>query len=162
MDLNTVANIFSHWPTDWIIIGALVAFIALDALRSGSARAASLVLALPATVLLTNALPQAVVVGPLSAQFTAPAAQLIIFAAIFVLLYIACHRIIFTFSEDGGVLQALITGVSATVVLVVILLQVPGLQSLWHFGDQVQLVFGEAYRFWWLLAAYGGLAFVRS
>lgn len=31
-----------------------------------------------------------------------------------------------------------------------------------RFGDQVQAVFGEAYRFWWLAASYITLAAVRS
>lgn len=162
MDFHAWANVFTHWPTDWIIIGAAVALIALDALRSGSARAAALALSLPATMLLLNALPKAFLAGPFAAGLKSPTEQLFIFAVIFVALYFATHRIIFTFSDGGGVIQALIAGLAATIVLVVVWLQVPSLETLWHFGDQVQLVFGEAYRFWWLLVAYLGLAFVRS
>lgn len=157
-----VANVLSHWPTDWILIGAFAVFVALDALRSGSARSASLVLSLPATLLVMNAVPQSFFLGPLTAQFTAPIVQIGTFAVVFVVLYIAAHRIIFSFSDGGGVIQALIAGAVAAVVVVVIWLQVPALDSVWHFGDQVQLVFGPAYRFWWLIAAFIGLTFTRS
>lgn len=152
----------AQWPTDWILIGAFAVFVALDALRSGSARSASLVLSLPATLLIINAVPQSFFLGPLTAQLTAPIVQIGIFAVVFVLLYIAAHRIIFSFSEGGGVIQSLIAGVAATIVLVVIWLQVPALESAWHFGGQVQAVFAPAYRFWWLIVAFTGLTFARS
>ncbi len=162
MDFPAWGTIFSHWPVDWFIIGAVAAFLALDALRSGSARAASLAVSLPVTLFVLEALPKALFVGPMIAGLTSPSEQLIIFVVLFVATYIATHRIIFTFSGGGGVIQALIAGIAAAAVLVVVWLQVPGLQSIWHFGDQVQAIFGEAYRFWWLVLAYAGLAFVRS
>ena len=162
MDFHTWEALMAQWPTDWILIGAFAVFVALDALRSGSARAASLALSLPATLLIVNTIPQSFFLGPLTAQFTAPVIHIGIFAAVFVVLYIATHRSIFSFSEGGGVVQSLIAGVVAVVVLVVIWLQVPALQSVWQFGPQVQMVFGPAYRFWWLMASFIGLAFARS
>ncbi|MDO8514104.1 MAG: hypothetical protein Q7S50_01010 [bacterium] len=162
MDFNAWGVAFSHWPTDWIIIGAFAAFAALDTMRSGTARAAALMLSLPATLFLVGVLPKAALIGPASAQFTAPLAQLAIFAVIFAALYVVAHRAIFTYSDGASVVQALIAGLAATIVLVVVFLQIPALQSLWHVGGSVQMVFGEAYRFWWLVGAYSALAFVRS
>ncbi len=162
MDFTAWGNLFAHWPTDWILIGAFAAFAALDAMRSGSARAAALILSLPAALLLLQELPKAFFLGPLAAQVSSPFAQLAIFVALSVVLYIAAHRVIFTFSDGAQPIQALITGLAAAIVLVIIWLQVPALHSLWHFGDQVQAVFGAAYRFWWLVGAYLGLAFARS
>lgn len=162
MDFNAWGAVFTQWPTDWFIIGAVAALMALDALRSGSARAASLALSLPVTLFLLEALPEAMFVGPMVAGLTSPMEQLVIFVVLFVAAYLGAHRIIFTFSDGGGVVQAIIAGLAGAIVLIVVWLQVPGLQSIWHFGDQVQAVFGEAYRFWWLVAAYAGLAFVRS
>jgi hypothetical protein len=162
MDFQAWGMLFSNWPTDWFIIGAIAAFIALDALRSGTARAASLILAVPAALLVTDSMAQSFFIGPLTAQFTAPAIQIGIFIGIFMILYIATHRAIFTFSEGGGVIQSLAAGVAATVVLLIVWLQVPMLDTLWHFSDSVQTVFGPAYRFWWLIVAFLALTFARS
>ncbi len=155
-------SLLAHWPTDWILLGAFAVFVALDALRSGSARAATLALAAPLSLVLVDALPQTFLAGSLSQQFAAPAAQVVLFALIFGVLFLLIHRIVYSFSENGGVLQALIAGVAATAAVAVVWLQIPALQSLWQFGPQAQLVFGEAYRLWWLIGAYTALAFVRS
>jgi hypothetical protein len=156
------ASIFAHWPTDWFIIAAFVALVALDALRAGSARATALALALPLTSILMNALSSAFLVGSIATQFPQGGGQAVLFGIVFAILFLAIHRIVHSFAETGGTLQALIAGVSAVAVTLVVWLQVPALDTLWHFGPQVQLVFGEPYRFWWLVAAYFGLAFVRS
>lgn len=162
MDFLAWGTLITKWPTDWILIGAFVVFVALDALRSGTARAAALMLSLPAALFVANALPDAIFFGPLLVQITAPLAEAAIFVGIAIILYFVAHRAIFSFSEGGGVVQALIAGLAASVVFVVVWLQVPALESAWGFGDQVRMVFGEAYRFWWLLASYAALAFVRS
>lgn len=162
MDIASFSSIFAHWPTDWILIGAFAAFAALDAMRSGPARAAALVCSLPAALLILQALPKAFLVGGLSAQFATPLAQLGIFIVLAAILYIAIHRIIFTFSHGTGPIQALIIGLATAIVLAVVLLQISAFQSVWHFGDQVQAVFGAAYAFWWLLGSYIALAAVRS
>ncbi len=162
MDFSAWGGIIAAWPTDWIIIGALATFIALDSLRSGTARAAALMLSLPGALLISKALPDTVFLGPLSDKITMPFAEAAIFIVIAVLLYIVAHRAIFAFSDGGEVVQSIISGVAAVIVLVIIWIQVPTLESLWFFGDQVQAVFSEAYRFWWLVASYAALAFVRS
>lgn len=162
MDWGAFSTISSHWPTDWITIGAFAAFVALDSLRNGPARAASVALALPATLLLVGALPQALFLASFSLQFETPVGQLIIFAIVFGLLFFAIHRVVFNFSESRGPLQALMAGLAAAVILVVVWLQVPALQSVWDFGPQVEAVFGETYRFWWLVASYVALVFTRS
>ena len=162
MDFHAWEAIIANWPNDWIIIGAFTVFIALDALRSGAARAASIALALPVTLLIVNTIPQAFFLGPFSAQYTAPLLHAGIFLGLFVLLYMTTHRTIYAFSTGGGVVQALIAGVTTVIILVIVWLQVPALEAVWHFGPQVQAVFGPAYRFWLLLAAFIGLSFSRS
>src|SRR3989344_4363095 len=113
MDFSAWGAIFAHWPTDWIIIGAFAIFAALDAMRSGSARIAALVLSLPAGLLFTQALPQALLLGPLSAQLTAPLAQVGVVVVIEIVLYIVAHRLIFTFSDGAKPIQALVAGLAA-------------------------------------------------
>ncbi|PIR83559.1 hypothetical protein COU18_02645 [Candidatus Kaiserbacteria bacterium CG10_big_fil_rev_8_21_14_0_10_51_14] len=162
MDFQAWGALIAAWPTDWIIICTIAVLIAFDSLRSGTARAAALMLSLPAAFFVSRALPDAFFLGPLVGQLAVPFAQAAIFIIITILLYLVAHRAIFAFSDGGGVVQSLITGTAAVIVLVVIWLQVPALESLWYFGDQVQTVFGTAYRFWWLVASYAALAFVRS
>ena len=162
MDFGAAANIFTQWPVDWILIGAFAAFAALDAMRNGPTRATSLMLSLPAALLLVANLPNALFIGTLVAQFTTPLAQAGVFAVVAVALYFVIHRVIFTFSSGLPPIQSLIAGLAAAIVVVVVWLQVPGLDAVWNFGDQVRAVFSEAYRFWWLAASYIALAVVRS
>ena len=161
--LQHLNNLFSSWPTDWIIIGAVAAFLALDALRSSGVRESALSLTLPATIFALGMLPQAIFIGSVSNQFSTPVLQAVLFGIMFVVVYVLVYRVIGLWSVGtGGPIEALIMGVGAAAVLVVVWLQVPALDSLWHFGPQVHAVFGEAYRFWWVAAAYLGLAFARS
>ena len=162
MDISSLFAVLTHWPVDWILIGAFAAFSALDAMRSGPTRATSLMLSLPAALLLVANLPDALFVGTLVAQFTTPLAQAGVFAVVTVALYFVIHRVIFTFSNGLPPIQSFIAGLAAAIVLVVIWLQVPGLESVWDFGDQVRAVFSEAYRFWWLAGSYIALAVVRN
>ncbi len=162
MDIDAWQAIVANWPNDWIILGALAILVSLDALRSGSARAASIALSLPVTLLLVTAIPHTFFLGPLTAQFSSPAVLAITFLVILTAMYFMVHRTVFTFSDGGAIIQSLIIGMVAVVVLVVVWLQVPALESLWHFEPQVQEVFGPAYRFWWLVAAFFGLALARS
>ena len=157
-----LANVLSHWPIDWILIGAFAAFAALDGIRSGPTRATSLMLSLPAALLLVANLPDALFIGALVAQFSTPLAHAGVFAIVTAVLFFVIHRSIFAFSNGLAPLQALIAGVAAAIVLVVVWLQVPGLEAVWNFGDQVQAVFGGAYRFWWLAGSYIALATVRN
>lgn len=162
MDFSSLSSIVAHWPMDWIFIFAFAVITALDAMRTGPARATALVLSLPASLLVMQQLPHAFFLGAIFAQFTAPLAQLALFGAIAILLYIATYRLIFTFSNGIGPIQALIVGMAAAAVLLIVWLQVPSLDGLWHFGTQVHAVFGVAYRFWWLVGSYVVLAAVRN
>ena len=162
MNLGSLSVSTLHVPTDWILLAVFALIVALDTYRSGSARAVTLTLVAPLTMILITVLPQAIILGPLSQQFSAPAAQTLLFGVIFAVLFLVMHRIVYSFSENGGALQAPIAALAATAVLAVVWLQAPALVYLWHFGPQVQLVFGEGYRFWWLLGAYVALSAIRG
>jgi hypothetical protein len=162
MNLSSVSSLAAHWPTDWIIVSALVILIAFDAYRSGSGRATALALALPLTLVLTNTLPAAFLLGSVTEQFSAPSAQAVIFGVVFIALFLMLYRIVYSFSGGGEIGPAFLCGMSATAVVMAVWLQVPGLQSLYHFGPQVESIFGELYRFWWFVAAYFMLAMARG
>jgi hypothetical protein len=158
-----VGNTLIHWPTDWIIIGAVAVFIALDTLRNGGTRAATLALALPATLFVMDTLPRTLFIGSVLKQFSTPVLQAVLFGIVFVALYVLIYRIIgFYSTSTGAPVEALLTGLAATAILMVVWLHVPALDSLWRFGPQVHIVFSESYRFWWLAASYLSLAFARS
>lgn len=163
MSFDSITNLFAAVPTDWIIIGAFAIFAAFDALRSGARRICTLALALPPSALLFVVLPNTVVLGSVAAQFSTPLLEAVLFLIIFAIVYILIGRIGLSWGgEAGQTIQAALAGVAAATIVAVFWLQVPALDTLWHFGPQVQLIFGEAYRFWWLMASYAALAFVRS
>ncbi len=163
MTLNAATGFFSYIPTDWIIIFALAVFIAFDALRSGFGRATAIALSLAATLFLASSLSQARILSGVAGQFSTPVLKAVLFGIIFVFVYLLVRRITATYrAHSGEIIQSLMAGAAATAVLVTIWLAAPELQSVWHFGPQVQAVFGEQYRFWWMALSYLALAFVRG
>lgn len=160
MDITQLA---AAWPLDWILIGAFAALVSLDALRSGTGRAASVALVLPVVLFTLQELPKTAFLSVFVSQFSTPIMQAVLFAILFVIYYILIRRIVGVWSESqGGPMQALIAGVACTVVVVCMWLQVTELDTVWHFGAQLQAIFSESYRLLWLLAAYAALAYVRS
>ena len=163
MSTASISAFFLHVPTDWIIIGAFAIIVALDTIRSGSNRAVSLTLALPVALFVQESLSHAVLLGAALQQLTVAHADAIVFAVILVAVYLLTHRIIGFYSDSSGApLSAVIVGVACAIIATLVWLQTPALFSLWNFGPNVQTIFGEAYRFWWLAGAYLALAFARS
>jgi len=160
---SLVASAVAHWPTDWILIGALVAFVALDTIRSGSNRACALALALPIASILFSLVPHTFILEGVLKQFGSPLAQAICYVVLLVGVYILVHRMLFMYGDSSGSpLPALMTGAALAALFTVFWLQEPALGALWTFGDQVHLVFAESYRALWLLAGYALLAYSRS
>jgi hypothetical protein len=144
------------------MIAILAALFVMLSVWRGSAVAVTLTLAAPLALLVTQALSSAAFLGSVAQQFPTGTPQALLFLAVLIAVSILIHRITSSFSDGGGMLTSLVAGLAVTAVLIVVWIQVPALQSLWHFGPQVQAVFGAAYRFWWLLSALLALAFVRS
>lgn len=158
-----VANSLSSIPIDWIVIVSFAILIAFDAIRSGAGRACALALSLPTTLFLISELPQAKVLSGITGQFATPALKAILFGIVFAASYILVRRMSSPYRNNNGAsIQAIIAGVATVAIVIVVWLQVPELQSIWHFGSQVQSVFGEAYRFWWVAGAFAALAFTES
>src|SRR3990167_4715631 len=159
---DTVIRFFTQLPVDWIVIGAFVIIAAFDCLRSGANRVSTLALALPAAALVFSALAGAVIIGDIAGQFASPMLQGVLFAIVFVVMYILVGSIGISYgSESGRPLQAALGGIAAAAIIIVVWMGMPVLNDLWNFGTQVQSIFGEAYRFWWLIGSYAALAFVR-
>ncbi len=146
-----------------MIIGGFTLLAALDCVRSGARRVSQLSLAFPLAALLMQSLPQAFILGDVADQFSTPLMQALLLGVVFVSLYILIGRIGLSWGgEEGLAIQAAIAGVAASGIVVTMWIATPPLQSLWHFGPQVQEIFGETYRFWWLLGSFAALAYLRS
>lgn len=163
MNLDSIIGFFVSIPVDWMIIGGFALLAALDCVRSGARRVSQITLAFPLAALLMQSLPQAYLLGDIASQFSTPLMQVLILGLLFVTLYLFLGRIGLSWGgEEGLTIQAAIAGVAAAAMVATMWVATPSLQSLWHFGPQVQEIFGETYRFWWLIASYAALAFVRS
>lgn len=162
MDIHALTSFFQHIPLDWILIAIFFALATFDALRSGVTRAAALTLALPITGLFLQYMPNTAYLAVFDKQFSAPVPAAVMSAVVFVILFMLINRMTDSFGDSGHILQAALAGAALTAVVLVVWLEIPALNAVYHFGPQVQTVFGAAYRLWWLLAAYIALAYVRT
>jgi hypothetical protein len=164
MDIPTsTVALLSGWSVDWPILGLIAALFALESFSSGSTRTSSISIAFPITFIIYQWLPNTFLLATVFEQLTTPAAKGALFGLLFIAIYFVVHRMLFSFGSSGGdVPQALISGIATTVIVLVFWIQTPGLMDLWHFGSQVQLVFNESVRTWWLLACFATLAYTRG
>jgi hypothetical protein len=163
MNIEAITGIFSSIPTDWLILGIFALFASFDAVHSGARRICMLALSLPATVLLINSLPDSAVLGSIAGQFSTPVLGAVLFFIVLVIMYVIVGSIgIASGGEAGQTLQAALAGVALSALVVTFWIQIPALDSIWHFGTQVQDIFGESYRFFWLLGSYAAIAFIRN
>jgi uncharacterized protein (DUF697 family) len=163
MDFHAWTSALLHLPMDWVIVGVFAAVVAADAFRSGARRGIALSLSFPIAFLAYGDLAQAAIIANILKTVSFPFEQNAIVVGLLVILFILFSRMVGSSWEgSGGIVSALLTGSAVAIVAIVFWLQLVPLEALWHFGSQVQTVFGAAYRFWWLIAAYAALAFVRS
>ena len=163
MDVGSVTSVLSSVPADWIILGVVVLLFTVDAIRVGVGRISSLGIGMLLALLASAALTNAAFLGSISRTFSTPVLQALLFGLILVLMFLFVRRVTIDYSEMGGQpIQAIFAGIAVTILIVVAWLQIPALSSVWNFDQQVQTVFGEAYRFWWLIGSFAALAFARS
>jgi hypothetical protein len=159
MDLATIS---SFWPTDWVIIAAVMVLVALESFRAGTTRAATLALSLPISLYLYEALSKAYLLAPLVQDISIPYGKAIIFCVLFFVVYFFSSRIVSSFDVGGGILPAVLSALATVILLLLVWAQVPGLHDIWAFGAALDSAFGDLYRFYWALSALGILAFARS
>ncbi|MBI5456575.1 hypothetical protein HY969_02445 [Candidatus Kaiserbacteria bacterium] len=163
MELGTVTNFFSGVPADWIIIACIAAVFLIDALRVGSGRIAAFGISATLAVQVSAALGGAAFLGALSTQFSTPVLQAALFVVILIAVFLLIRRIAMDYGETGGQpIQALFAAVAASALVLLAWVQVPALHSVWDFGGGVKSMFGEAYRFWWLIGSLAALAFSKA
>lgn len=163
MDFDAIIATLSALPIDWVIIAGFAILASFDVMRAGPGRISALALALPVALLLTSTFPRAAFLEQVAIQAATSLLSGIVFLIFAVALFFLLRRMDTSYGiEYGQPMQSVLAGCAATAILVVVWLEVPALQSLWQFGSDVQTIFGEGYRFWWLIGSYASLAFVRS
>ena len=149
-------------PADWVIFGLFAIFLAVVNLRAGTRVSSALALALPVAVYVLTTLGSTAVLGGLVTQVSNDTGRIILFAAIFFMLYFLVFRMLGQFMWAGASpLKAIFAALAAGLVGVIFWLQVPALLSVWHPGTLFQTLFGASYRFWWLLLSYAILSIAR-
>lgn len=159
---SALLGLVMSWPTEWLIFSVLVIIFTFDSILFGTGKSAALLLAYPLALFLYTAAQSAIVVGATMQQFTAPVHQLVIFAIFLAASWWLVHRAISVFDGPVPILVSALFGLTTAIGLVVYLILTPPLEPLWQFSNLIQTVFGEAYRFWWLIVSYFVLAYVRS
>src|SRR6202042_2315370 len=128
--------------------------VIFDALRSGPTRATTLAIALPLSIFIFDRLPQTIFIGSFAQSHSSGTAGSVLFGMILIVLFFLVYRMTFAYGPSGGFMGALIAGITAAVVTVVMWLQEPALQNIWHFSSQIQNIFGTPYALIWLIVAY--------
>ncbi|OGJ58112.1 hypothetical protein A2635_03070 [Candidatus Peribacteria bacterium RIFCSPHIGHO2_01_FULL_51_9] len=156
------ASILPHWPLDWLVLGLFAATVAIDAMRGGTRRAATLSLAAPLAAMLYLNLANTAWIGTSLTSLQFPGAKAALFAAIFVLLFILIYRIVpSAFGSGSFPLQAILAALSATIILAVVWQEVPALVALYPVSPWVHTLFGAPHSLYWLVGSYLALAFAR-
>lgn len=162
MDFDALTGAFAAVPTDWIILGSITLVAAFDIVRSGARRVCVAALALPVSLLIFATAKDAMVIGGFVAQLSTPLMQAALIGGLFVVAFALIGRLGLSWGDDyGQAISAALGGVAFAVLVATFWVATPVLDSLWIFGPQIQQVFGESYRFFWLLGGYGTLAYIR-
>ena len=160
MDIaSSTLALFAAWPADWVILSGIAALFALECFKYGSNRTSAIAIAMPVCFLIAQWLPTTFITDTVARELVQPIYLASMFAVVFVGVYLLAYRMVFSFNSTGSVLQALLCGGAAAVIIVVVWIQTPGLKDLWQFSPQITYLFVESYRAWWLVGGYVALAF---
>ncbi len=160
---SSIIATFLQWPIDWPLFGLAASLFALESYSFGSTRSSSVAIAFPLAFLAMLWLPTAFLFNMVMPQLIEPVPQSALFALVFIGFYFLVHRVIFAYgSGSSDILRSLISGVATAIIIIVFWIQTPGLRDLWQFGPQIQMVFGESLRVWWLTGVFAALAYTRG
>lgn len=162
MDFGGAFSAFSHVPIDWLIVGVFFLIVTADAMRAGAIRAAAISLSFPLSALLYQMIPHTILLSTISSQFSSAIEQALLFAILEVVVFVCVHQMLSSFNSYASLFSAVVSGLCATIVVLVIWTQMPILQSVWHFDSTIQAIFGASYRFFWIIASYLLLAFIGA
>ncbi len=163
MDFSAAQGLLNSFPIHWFILGGFFVIIVLDSLRSGTARATALAVALPFAAFLSTLIPITAFIKDQAfiAQGRGP---IVLFVALFVIIYMLMRRMGLEHFESGRgePIQSLLAATAVSSVLILTWVHTPSLNALWSLGEPFTGLFAEPYRLFWLLGAFLGLAFARG
>ncbi len=162
MDFAGAYSAISQVPVDWLVSGLIFIIVSADALRCGSIRAGAIAISLPLATFLYPMLSLTIGLSAITGHFQSQLAQDISFLVLEAILFACVHQMLYSFDRSASFLLAMLCGLAATIVVLVVWAQSPILESIWHLSPPLQTVFGQSYRFLWLLGSYLALAFVSS
>jgi hypothetical protein len=162
MNIQAVTGIFSGVPVEWLVLGLCLIILTGLTMMQGSVYTTALALALPVVSVLYGGITHTAILGTISKQFSSSVEQAVLLAILTAVIYVCMYRICATFDHSAGFFVSLICAVAATIVLIIVWVQIPLLESFWQLGPTVQTIFGDGYRLFWLIGAYLALAFARG
>lgn len=162
--MDAATSIFTSVPIDWFIVGGVVAIFAIDSLRSGIGRAVALALAAPLGLLLFSLVDSTLVLKDVEALQDSSMAQAVLILVLIALCFVMLRRMGIEYFDSGvrAPLQSILAAASTTAILLVVWMHAPAFSDWYTFGDQMQAVFSESYRLWWILGSFATLTFVRG
>ncbi len=154
----------THIPFGWIVFVLLVLLLTIDAMRSGAAHASIIAITSPVSLFLFSLIPHTFLLESVIAPFLASTYVMAgILVVIFIAVFLLTNRMTATFGgSSGGLMNSFLAGISGTIALIVMWLQIPALVALWNPGNQIHAIFGLPYALLWFLGVFIILAFVRS
>jgi hypothetical protein len=157
MQLNAITHLIT---IDWIIFGIVLLSSAIDTWRSGSSRSMAVALALPLAFTFYSTMSSAVGVGSLASSGGMTGA--LVFLGLTAGAFFVCRKIVGAFYPDEGVFPvALITGIATTVLLAAFWSQTLVLHTLWKGSGTFASIFSANLNWWYSLAAYAALVYIR-
>ena len=152
--------------SDAVVIGGMFAVATAYGLFFGKGRIVSLILALYPTALIFELIPYFKdILGTVSGTSSDVLVKAVIFVIILLPLHFVISHFIFTdfsFSRIRKTFEAGILGLSALVLLIAFSYRVIDISELYNFSSGVDTLFASANFFWWLLAPFVALTFLRK
>lgn len=162
MGFSSVIPFFLHISPGWVALTVLAALAFFDSIRGGTARTSALALAFPLSYVLLQFVGSATLMSGISKQFSSSLAQGLFAFLVLGILFVLMYRVTESFGGDVGALSALSATLGLVILTALFWELIPAFNSLFSPGAQIAAVFGEAYRFWWFLAAAVLLAFSKA
>jgi len=146
----------------WIIIVVGTLLLTFDAMRSGPARAAVIVVTSSIALFIYSLIPYTYFLDTFVTTSTSLVSAAI-FGGLFIFIFLLMHRIVFNLgSTSDGLVMSFIAGVCGMIAVTITWLHVPALMMLWNPGSEINLLFGLPYALGWFIGIYIVLAFLRS
>jgi len=153
-----VAMLAGSLSTDMMAAGGALLVITLLALYAGSAQAVAIGLA---AVIAPSALALAQKASFVSGLTSGETGERVFLVALFAVLVVLLNMMSRDILHMTSPMQAIMAGVGATCLVIMMWISTPALAEWFSFGSTVTAVFAESFRFWWLMATFGLFAFSR-